>query len=200
MNMMANILLTCPQARRAAEQCQGALPAQTSDGAAPQSSTHGREHSEAAESAVSDVAGSSPDTVSPVMDEAGHACSASSACDGQRGTDLLRGGDSAAHVDESMLADCVVCWDNAASVVLQPCGHMCACSGCALLLLHPLSLGSCSCTLWAGCCGACRAVPTQTYASCLQMRQATAWCFDLEQGSCADGPAARPEQKSCLQE
>ena len=44
---------------------------------------------------------------------------------------MLRGGDSAAHVDEGMLADCVVCWDNAASVVLQPCGHMCACSGCA---------------------------------------------------------------------
>ena len=33
-------------------------------------------------------------------------------------------------------SECVVCWEAAASVVLQPCGHICACSGCAALLQH----------------------------------------------------------------
>ena len=31
-------------------------------------------------------------------------------------------------------SECVVCWEAAANVVLVPCGHMCACSGCAALL------------------------------------------------------------------
>ena len=31
-------------------------------------------------------------------------------------------------------AECVICWEAPASVVLQPCGHMCACSGCIGLL------------------------------------------------------------------
>ena len=32
-------------------------------------------------------------------------------------------------------ADCVICWEAPASVVLQPCGHMCACSGCIAMIL-----------------------------------------------------------------
>ena len=31
-------------------------------------------------------------------------------------------------------AECVICWEVPASVVLQPCGHMCACLGCIGLL------------------------------------------------------------------
>ena len=34
----------------------------------------------------------------------------------------------------SDVAECVICWDAAANVVLQPCGHVCACSGCAVVL------------------------------------------------------------------
>lgn len=39
---------------------------------------------------------------------------------------------AAAHIDDSM--ECVICWEATASVVLQPCGHLCACSRCAALL------------------------------------------------------------------
>ena len=33
-------------------------------------------------------------------------------------------------------SECVICWEADASVVLQPCGHMCACPGCAAMLQH----------------------------------------------------------------
>ena len=33
-------------------------------------------------------------------------------------------------------SECVICWEADASVVLQPCGHMCACPVCATLLQH----------------------------------------------------------------
>ena len=36
------------------------------------------------------------------------------------------------------IAECVICWDAAANVVLQPCGHVCACSGCAVVLEEAL--------------------------------------------------------------
>ena len=36
------------------------------------------------------------------------------------------------------VAECVICWDAAANVVLQPCGHVCACSGCAVVLEEAL--------------------------------------------------------------
>ena len=31
-------------------------------------------------------------------------------------------------------AECIICWEAPANVVLQPCGHMCACIGCIGLL------------------------------------------------------------------
>ena len=31
-------------------------------------------------------------------------------------------------------AECVICWDARANVILQPCGHLLACSGCIGLL------------------------------------------------------------------
>ena len=43
---------------------------------------------------------------------------------------------AAAASDE--VAECVICWDAAANVVLQPCGHVCACSGCAVVLEEAL--------------------------------------------------------------
>ena len=30
--------------------------------------------------------------------------------------------------------ECIICWDANASVVLQPCGHLCVCLGCVELL------------------------------------------------------------------
>ena len=35
---------------------------------------------------------------------------------------------------ESASSECVICWEAVPDVVLQPCGHMCVCSGCAALL------------------------------------------------------------------
>jgi hypothetical protein len=32
------------------------------------------------------------------------------------------------------IEECVVCSDKKASVLFQPCGHMCACDGCAALM------------------------------------------------------------------
>ena len=32
-------------------------------------------------------------------------------------------------------SECVVCWEAGADLVFQPCGHACACSGCAALFL-----------------------------------------------------------------
>ena len=32
--------------------------------------------------------------------------------------------------------ECIVCFDNAISTVLRPCGHIALCSGCAYRLLH----------------------------------------------------------------
>ena len=31
-------------------------------------------------------------------------------------------------------SECIICWEAAPNVLLQPCGHICACSGCAALL------------------------------------------------------------------
>ena len=36
--------------------------------------------------------------------------------------------------DQEVHAECVVCWEAPANGVLQPCGHMCVCSGCIGLL------------------------------------------------------------------
>ena len=47
-------------------------------------------------------------------------------------SDQLRGAQASDSVE------CVVCWEADANVVLQPCGHMCACSGCAALLTDML--------------------------------------------------------------
>ena len=33
-------------------------------------------------------------------------------------------------------SECIICWEAAPNVLLQPCGHICACSGCAALLEH----------------------------------------------------------------
>ena len=30
--------------------------------------------------------------------------------------------------------ECIICWEAGANVVLQPCGHLCVCSGCVELL------------------------------------------------------------------
>ena len=32
------------------------------------------------------------------------------------------------------VSECIICWEAAPNVLLQPCGHICACSGCAALL------------------------------------------------------------------
>lgn len=46
--------------------------------------------------------------------------------------------------------DCVVCWEQCANVVLQPCGHMCTCSACAPTCLGAASLCPlCRCTVVA---------------------------------------------------
>ena len=37
-------------------------------------------------------------------------------------------------------SECVVCWEADADIVLQPCGHACACSGCAHLFLNGTAL------------------------------------------------------------
>ena len=34
--------------------------------------------------------------------------------------------------------ECVVCWEARAHIMMQPCGHICICSGCAALLRDPL--------------------------------------------------------------
>ena len=34
--------------------------------------------------------------------------------------------------------ECVVCWEARAHIMMQPCGHICVCSGCAALLRDPL--------------------------------------------------------------
>ena len=33
-------------------------------------------------------------------------------------------------------SECIICWEAAPNVLLQPCGHICACSGCAAWLEH----------------------------------------------------------------
>ena len=34
--------------------------------------------------------------------------------------------------------ECVICWEAKSHVRMQPCGHMCVCSGCAAMLRDPL--------------------------------------------------------------
>ena len=41
-------------------------------------------------------------------------------------------------------SECIICWEAAANVLLQPCGHICACSECAALLEH-LDCPMCRC-------------------------------------------------------
>ena len=36
--------------------------------------------------------------------------------------------------------DCVICWEAAASLVFQPCGHMCACANCVSAFFGPAFL------------------------------------------------------------
>ena len=36
--------------------------------------------------------------------------------------------------DREDWAECIICWEAPANVILQPCGHMCACAGCIPLL------------------------------------------------------------------
>ena len=36
------------------------------------------------------------------------------------------------------IAECVMCWDAAADVLQQPCGHVCTCYGCAEVLADAL--------------------------------------------------------------
>ena len=37
--------------------------------------------------------------------------------------------------DKEDCAECIICWEAPANVILQPCGHICACTGCIPLLL-----------------------------------------------------------------
>ena len=37
--------------------------------------------------------------------------------------------------DRADFAECIICWEAPANVILQPCGHLCACAGCIPLLL-----------------------------------------------------------------
>ena len=49
--------------------------------------------------------------------------------------------DSAASLATS---ECIICWEAAPNVLLQPCGHICACSGC-VALLEPSDCPVCRC-------------------------------------------------------
>ena len=45
-------------------------------------------------------------------------------------------------------ADCVVCWEQCADVVFQPCGHLCTCSACVAACLGSTFLcPMCRCTV-----------------------------------------------------
>ena len=37
--------------------------------------------------------------------------------------------------DKEDCGECIICWEAPANVILQPCGHLCVCSGCIPLLL-----------------------------------------------------------------
>ena len=88
-----------------------------------------------------------------------HNASSSTAC-----PELLRyDHDSCQQVEESGLrhviaeraedvldscADCVICWERCADVVLQPCGHLCTCSACVAACLGSTFLcPMCRCTV-----------------------------------------------------